>query len=88
MTRLVYINPTTPLSLILTSSNHPKFVFKNIPLEILIRYRMIFSKDYDFLSNASTTKFNLVSRGYDYYKITKIINTLTTTPEEFNPAPP
>ena len=46
----------------------------------MIRYRRICSKDNDFLSNATTTKFQLISRGYDYKQITKIINTLVCTP--------
>jgi hypothetical protein len=76
----LYIKPTNTFSYLLTSSNHPEFIFKNIPLGILIRYRRICSKDNDFLSNATRTKFQLVSRGYDYDKINKIIDTLASTP--------
>ncbi len=76
----VYIKPTNTFSYLLGSSNHPSFIFKNIPRGILIRYRRICSDTNVFLLQALTVKIQLVSRGYDYNKITKVINTLASTP--------
>ncbi len=76
----VYVKPTNTFSYLLDSSNHPSFIFKNIPRGILVRYRRICSDTNVFLLQANTVKIQLVSRGYDYDKITKITNSLAATP--------
>jgi len=60
----LYIKPTNTFSYLLTSSNHPRFIFNYIPLGILIRYRRICSKDNDFLSNATTRPIYLFLTEY------------------------
>ncbi len=76
----VYLKPTNTFSYLLSSSNHPKFIFNNIPKGILIRYKRICSDNNNFLKIASETRSQLITRGYDPIKISKLINTLSLQP--------
>jgi len=76
----VYLKPTNTFSYLLSSSNHPIFIFNNIPKGILIRYKRICSDNSNFLKIASETRSQLITRGYDPIKISKLINTLSLQP--------
>lgn len=69
----VYIKPTNTFSYLDTSSNHPKFIFKNIPKTLFIRIRRICSDLSDYLFYARKLFSQLVIRGYDPNYLTKII---------------
>ena len=70
----LYIKPTNTFSYLLSTSNHPKFIFTNIPKSLFIRVRRICSSlsDFQFFSRTLTTQ--LVSRGYTFPYLRKIIN--------------
>jgi len=76
----VYIKPTNTFTYLLSSSNHPSFIFDNIPKGIFIRYKRISSHNSDFLKTSTKTRLQLISRGYNPEKITKVINTLSLLP--------
>ncbi len=76
----VYIKPTNTFSYLLISSNHPTFIFDNIPKGIFIRYKRISSQNSDFLKTSTETRLQLISRGDNPKKITKVINTLALLP--------
>ena len=69
----VYIKPTNTFSYLLTSSNHPKFIFKNIPKSLFFRLRRICSNFYDYLFFARKLSLELVQRGYEIKKLNKVI---------------
>jgi hypothetical protein len=57
----LYIKPTNTFSYLLTTSNHPKQIFKNIPLSLFIRIRRICSNYLDYLYFSSNYLGNFVS---------------------------
>ena len=69
----IYIKPTNTFSYLLTSSNHPNFIFKNIPKSLFIRLRRICSNLYDYFYFARKLLFELIQRGYDFDTLLKII---------------
>lgn len=69
-----YYKPTNTFSYLLTNSNHPNFIFKNIPKSLFIRLRRICSYYSDFLIYANILKKHLIDRGYDMKLIEKTFN--------------
>jgi len=67
----LFIKPTCTFSYLLSSSNHPDFIFDNIPLSLLIRYKRINTFLHKFLYFAIQLVKQLVSRGYDYTVVMK-----------------
>jgi len=61
----LYTKPTCTFSYLLYSSNHPKFIFKNIPKSLFIRIRRICSSFSDYLFFGSKLITQLNSRSYD-----------------------
>ena len=72
----LYIKPTQSFSFLSTDSNHPKFIFKNIPLSILIRVRKNCSDLNDYFYYSNKFYINFKKRGYDIKNLTKICNTI------------
>ena len=68
----LYSKPSNTFSYLLNTSNHPNFIFRNIPKSIFIRIRRVCSKFIDYLLFSSKTIDQLVSRGYDKNEIQKI----------------
>ena len=68
----LYIKPTNTFSYLFTTSNHPNFIFKNIPKSLLIRIRRICSYFSDYLYFSGLLISQLISRGYNYKLLRKI----------------
>ena len=67
----LYNKPTCTFSYLLYNSNHPGFIFDNIPKSLYIRIRRICSNFSDFLLCGSKLLSQLVSRGYNRLKVIK-----------------
>ena len=72
----LYVKKTNTFSYLLFNSNHPDFIFKNMPKSLFIRIRRICSHYYDYLYFSNKLIFQLLSRGYDYYLVRKISNVI------------
>ena len=72
----LHVKPTNTHSYLLTSSNHPMHIFKNIPRSLCLRIRKNCSEYNDFLYHAGMTCFYLEKRGYDPIKLSKIVRTI------------
>ena len=72
----LYTKPTNTFSYLLSSSNHPNFIFNNIPKSIFIRIRRICTNLSDFLFFARKITIQLIARGYDKIKIRKLSRTV------------
>ena len=72
----LYIKPTQTFSYLLTSSNHPNFITKNIPKGIFIRIRRICSSITDYLYFSNKILVQLKSRGYDFSNTSKMMHTI------------
>jgi hypothetical protein len=68
----LYIKPTNTFSYLLTDSNHPQQIFKNIPLSLFIRIRRICTNYWDYLYFSSLLIIQLCKRGYNLNEIRKI----------------
>ena len=64
-----YIKPTNTFSYLISSSNHPKFIFKNIVKSLFIRIRRICSDFSDYLYLSMLITFQLQKRGYSNNEI-------------------
>ena len=73
----LYLKPTNTFCYLLIDSNHPTFIFENIPKSLFIRIRRICTKFCDFLFFSNKLFFQLISRGYDCLKLNKILNTVS-----------
>lgn len=73
----LYIKPTNTFSYLLTDSNHPNFIFKNIPKSLFIRIRRICTSFNDFLYHSSVLILQLIDRGYSFSKLRKIRHTIS-----------
>lgn len=73
----LYIKPTQTFCYLLIDSNHPEFIFDNIPKSLFIRIKRICSNFIDFLHFSSILCMQLVSRGYDLDKLNKVLNTVS-----------
>ena len=72
----LYIKPTNTFSYLLTSSNHPNFIMKNLPKGIFIRIRRICSSITDYYLFATKIALQLKTRDYNFTTICKVINTI------------
>ena len=73
----LYTKPTNTFSYLLTSSNHPNFIFKNIPKSLFIRIKRICSSYSDFLFFSRKLTDQLLKRGYVKNVIFKVIRTIS-----------
>jgi len=62
----LYIKPTNTFCFLFFLSNHPSFIFRNIPKSIFIRVRRICTEYSDYLYFSRLFVFELVKRGYDF----------------------
>ena len=61
----LYIKPTNTFSYLLTTSNHPSFIFKNIPKSLFFRIRRICSFYDDYLYFSRLLISQLIQRGFN-----------------------
>ena len=72
----LYTKPTNTFSYLLSSSNHQKSIFENIPKSIFIRIRRICTHYSDFLFFARRLTSQLIKRGYNKLKLRKAVRTI------------
>jgi hypothetical protein len=68
----LYIKPTNTFSYLRVDSNHPNFIFKNIPKSLFIRIKRICTNDIDSYFFTRKLIFQLLSRGYNYKNLVSI----------------
>lgn len=57
-----FFKATKTFNYLLTTSNHPDFIYKNIPKSLFIRYRRNCSRLSDFFFFSSILKYQLINR--------------------------
>jgi hypothetical protein len=62
---------------LLPSSNHPKFIFQNIPMSLFIRIRRICTSLVDYFFHARSLIFQLMKRDYSFETLRKISLTVS-----------
>jgi hypothetical protein len=72
----LYIKPTNSFSYLLTNSNHPPHIFKNIPKSLFTRIRRICTSYSDFLKHSLNLFVQLLKRGYKYKTLAGIIRSI------------
>lgn len=72
----LFIKPTNTFCYLLYTSNHPEFIFKNIPKSLFIRLRRICSLSIDYFFYSRELIDNLISRGYNSTFLKKICKTI------------
>ena len=60
----MYLKPTNTFSYLLSTSNHPDFIFKNIPKSIFFRTRRICTFLFDYYYFTRLFRLQFISRGY------------------------
>ena len=75
----LYTKPTNTYSFLLTTSNHPNHIFKNIPKSLFIRLRRNNSKLHNFLHFSRILTWQLIKRGYDYVYLNKLVRNIAKT---------
>ena len=73
----LYLKPTNTFSYLLSSSNHPSFIFKNIPKGVLFRARRICTYLFDFFYFARLFRTQFLKRGYDPSHVDKTIRMIS-----------
>jgi hypothetical protein len=68
----LYVKPTNTFSYLLTHSNHPDKIFKNIPLSLFIRIRRICTQYLDYLKFSNLLIVQLCKRGYKFELVSRI----------------
>ena len=69
----LFIKPTHTFSYLNFNSNHPPFIFKNIPNSLIQRARKICTFDHDYLFHCSKIHTHLLNRGYSSKLILHLI---------------
>lgn len=70
----LYVKPTNTFCYLSIFSNHPEFIFKNLPKSLFIRLRRICTHIYDFVFYSLKLTDQLLDRGYNLTKINKAFN--------------
>lgn len=65
----LYVKPTNCHPYLITSSNHPKHIFDNIPISLFIRIRRICTNYVDYLASSRILFIQLIKKGYDFKKL-------------------
>ncbi len=65
----LYIKPTNTYGYLLSSSNHPSFIFNNIPKSIFLRIRRICTDYTNYMYHCRNIIDKLLARGYDLNKL-------------------
>ena len=68
----LYVKPTNTFQYLESTSNHPNFIFENIPKSLFIRLRRINSKYIDYIYYSNILINQLIKRGYKKRKLQKI----------------
>lgn len=68
----LYIKKTNTFSYLLNTSNHPSFIFKNIPKSLFFRLKRICSFSHDYFYYSRILIKQLIDRGYDSETLSKI----------------
>ena len=79
----LYTKKTNTFSYLLITSNHPQFIFNNIPKSLFIRIRRICSFYSDFLFFSRRLIFQLIDRGYVKEKILKVFRMVSNLDRNF-----
>ena len=72
----LFVKPTNTFCYLQVDSNHPRFIFNNIPKSLFIRVRRICSKYSDYLYFSRKLISQLISRGYSYSKLVSLAITI------------
>ena len=75
----VYYKPTNNFSYLITSSDHPESIFKNIPKSLFIRLRRINSNFSDFVLACKEIINQLLKRGYKFRVLIKTFKIISDT---------
>ena len=67
----LYVKPTFTFSYVRTDSNHPSFIFKNIPKSVFFRKRRICSNISDYLYHSFIFSQEFIKKGYDKNNVFK-----------------
>ena len=78
----LFIKPTNTFSYLDYTSNHPLFVFKNIPKGLLIRVRRICTYLHDYFHFARLFCSELNKKGYDEETLNKVIRMISKLKRE------
>ena len=69
----LYTKPTNTFQYLHKSSNHPKYIFNNIPKSLFIRIKRNCSDDQDYYFHAGILLLQLKNRGYEFNFLFKIL---------------
>ena len=78
----LFIKKTNTFSYLLTSSNHPKHVFDNIPKSIFIRIKKNCSFSLDYYYYSTFIMKQLLICGYNYNHLIKVLHTVDNIKRE------
>jgi hypothetical protein len=78
----LYVKPTNTFSYLRVDSNHPNFIFKNIPKSLFIRIRRICSNDIDYFFYTRKLIFQLLTRGYMYKNLLSLQLSIGNIPKK------
>jgi hypothetical protein len=78
----LYIKPTFTFSYFLPESNHPSFVFKNIPKGVFFRIRRICSDLSDYLFHAYTFSLQFFKKNYNRDHVLKCLRMVSELDRE------
>ncbi len=70
------MKPTNTFCYLHTDSNHPKFIFNNIPKNLFIRIRRICTKYTDYLYLVRKLTVQLLNRGYEFSCLLALVITI------------
>ena len=73
----LYIKPTHSFGFLLTSSNHPNFIFHNIVVSLFIRIKRTCTRLIDFYYFARILYMQLIKRNYNYKMLNGIIRNIS-----------
>ena len=73
----LYTKPTNTFNYLLDNSNHPQFIFKNIPKSLFIRIKRICSNLNDYFYFSRKIISQLLSRGYNFQELRKISHSIS-----------
>jgi hypothetical protein len=72
----LFLKKTNSFSYLLTSSNHPQHIFKNIPKSIFLRVKKNCSSFLDYLYFSTLILNQLLLCGYEFNFLMKVLNTV------------
>jgi hypothetical protein len=75
----LYVKPTGNAGYLKSTSNHPQWIFNNIPTSIFIRIRRICSLYTDYIYHSRSIVFQLIKQGYNLNKVMATMNSIGNT---------